>query len=109
MNINLVLEIVRIVLYVIIGFVAWYFKTNQKLQDKVTGVIDEAEYMYQDVAKAGGQKHEFAVDALYGYVPAPLKVIISRDMVSTIVDNAFDAIESYAKQQLDKVVDKKIK
>ena len=109
MDTKLVLEIVRIALYVVIGFIAWYFKTNKKLQDKATAVINEAEYTYKDIAKSGGQKHQFSIDALYNYIPAPLKVIITKDMVANIVDNAFDSVELYAKQQLDKVVDKHTK
>ena len=109
MDTKLVIDILQIVVYLILGFATWYCQTNKKLQSKVTNIINEAEKEYADVAKSGGQKHQYVIDKLYTYIPAPLRLIVSKDMVSSIVDNAFSQIESYAKQQLDKVVDENIK
>lgn len=107
MDTKLIIDILQIVIYLILGFATWYFQTNKKLQSKVTDYINEAEKEYADVTKSGGQKHQYVIDKLYAYIPAPLRLIVNKDMVSTIVDNAFGQIESYAKKQLDKVVDKK--
>ena len=38
-----------------------------------------------------------------------MRPIFTKDMVSGIVDRAFDTIEQYGKMQLDKAVDKVIK
>ena len=38
-----------------------------------------------------------------------MRPIFTKDMVSDIVDRAFDTIEQYGKMQLDKAVDKVIK
>lgn len=99
-------SIIVTILMVIGGFLAEYFKTKQKLWDKVNGYIDKAEEAYKDVAKSGAQKHEYCIQVLHELVPAPLKLFITREMISEIVDKAFDAIASYAAKQLDKVVDK---
>ena len=41
-------------------------------------------------------------------MPAGLKPFFSHDLMEQIVQGAFDAIQSFAKKQLDKVVDKVI-
>lgn len=101
-----IMLIIRIALYVLIGGVALYFKYNEKLNKRVAGFIDEAEEIYKDVVKAGGKKHAYVVDALYSLIPAPLRLIFTKEMISGIVDRAFAEIENYAKKQLDKVLNK---
>ena len=59
--------------------------------------------MYKDTTKAGGLKHEYVVTQLYNLLPAPMRIFFTKDMMEQIVDNAFEAIESYAKKQLDKI------
>lgn len=101
-----IMVIIRIALYVLIGGAVLYFKYNEKLNKKVTSLIDEAEEVYKDVVKSGGQKHAYVVDALYHLVPAPLRPIFTKQMISGIVDRAFEEIENYTKKQLDKVLNK---
>jgi hypothetical protein len=101
-----ILEIVC--LFVIGGLMLWY-NTNAKLNERVSTYITEAEEVYKDTVKAGGMKHEYVVDKLYSLVPATMKGVFTREMISTIVDNAFTAIQAYAKQQLDRVVNENIK
>lgn len=102
-NVQMIMDILQIVLYVVLGGFALWYRTNAKLNEKVNTFINEAESAYKDTVKAGGMKHEYVVDRLYRLIPAPLKVLFSYDMVSQIVDKAFEGIEDYAKQQLDKI------
>lgn len=99
-------SIIVTILMVIGGFLAEYFKTKQKLWNKVNEYIDQAEEAYKDVTKAGREKYNAVTDALFKLVPVPLRVIITKEMIGNIVQKAFDAIASYASKQLDKVVDK---
>lgn len=108
MDIGLILEIVKYALLVLFGGLAIYYNTNAKLNKKVDEYIDKAEVKYNDATKAGGEKFEWVVTKLYGFVPAIMKPFITRDMVGAIVQGAFDSIESYGKQQLDKLSDKVI-
>ena len=108
-------EIIMTILAVLFGALSIYMKSNQKivetkneLQEKVNGYIDDAEELYSDVTKAGGVKREWVIDKLYNLVPAGLKPFFSHDLMEQIVQGAFDAIQSFAKKQLDKVVDKVI-
>lgn len=105
MNINWVQVIIDI-LMIVFGFFAWYFRTKTNLVEKAKEAINGAEKAYEDVAKAGSQKMEFATDFIYNYVPAPLKLFITKEVVSNIIQTAFDGMARFAEQQLDKLVNK---
>lgn len=108
MDLTTVISIIQILLYIILGGLALYFQANAKLKGTVSALISDAELEYKDTVKAGGLKHEYVVTVLYNMLPAYLKPIITKAMVSTIVDNAFTSIEAYTNQQLDKAVNKVI-
>lgn len=101
---DMIIAIIRILIYIVLGGLALYFKTNTTLKSFVNDYIAEAEEMYKDVTKAGGQKHEYVVTKLYELIPTYMKPFFPKELVSAIVQNAFDAIEAYAKQGLDKAV-----
>lgn len=106
MNWELILKILITVGLVILGGLSLYWKQNTKLQKQAGELIGEAENTFRDTAKAGGQKFEWVVDTLYNLLPAPVRILFPRSVISTIVQNTFDAIERYAKTQLDKIADK---
>lgn len=103
LDISLLLDIAITIGIVILGGLGAYFKTNKVLQEKCTTFIAEAEELYKDTTKNGGLKFAWVVDRLYGIIPAPLRVIITRKMLETMVQNTFDSIQCYAKLQLDKL------
>lgn len=106
MDATVIIEIVKIGAYVVLGGLALYCQSKSKLKEKATSLIAEAEEVYIDVTKAGGVKHQYVVDKLYELTPAYFKIIITKDVISNIVDNTFGAVEEYAKIRLDKVTDK---
>ena len=108
MNINLdaVLQLVVPLLTILLGAFSAYLKTNERLRNSSIKYIAEAEEIFKDVSKAGGQKFSWVVDTLYGIVPPPLRVIITKKFIEKIVQSTFDGIEAYAKIQLDKAIDK---
>ena len=101
MNMNTILMILQIVLYVILGGLAIWFKQNVKLRTKVAELINKAEELYTDTTKAGGQKFEWVVNTLYALLPKAMQVVIPRSMVETIVQNVFDQMKEFAKKTLD--------
>lgn len=107
---DMIINIVQIVVYVILGGLAVYFQTNTKLKSFVNDYIVRAEEYYKSATKAGGMKMEFVIDKLYELIPIYMKSFFPRELVQAIVQNAFDAVQDYAKQALDKaaefVVDK---
>lgn len=98
-------SIVMTVLMVIFGFLCSYIKTKTNLINKAGDFINKAEEDYKDTAKAGAYKFEAVVEWLFGLVPAPMKIFITRQMISEITQTAFDKMAEYATKQLDKVVD----
>jgi hypothetical protein len=107
MNIDLekLLELIIPLLTVIFGALSAYLRTNEKIMNSSIKYIAEAEEMYKDVSKAGGQKFTWVVDTLYNMVPRPLRVVITKKCVEKMVQSTFNGIEAYAKTQIDKAVD----
>jgi hypothetical protein len=101
-------DIIMTVLAIVFGGLSLYISGKKNVIDAVAGFIDEAEDIYKDSTKAGGEKFEWVVDRIMNIIPIALKPFISRDLVKAVVQKVFDIMESYAKKQLDKVVDKVI-
>ncbi len=113
------LEIIRLICFIILGGISIYLSSSVKAQKKAKEVettianiaakaviyIKEAEEDYKDLTNSGGTKFTQVVDKLYDLVPSALKMIVTREMIETIVQSTFDEIEEYAKLQLDKAVD----
>lgn len=106
MNTELLYTILVTIGTVGFGFLSAYLRTKSTLKDKVNEGIATAEEIYKDSTKAGGEKFEWVIDFLYQYIPSVLKPIFTRDMISNIIQSAFDEIQKYATQQLDKLVNK---
>lgn len=90
--------------YIVLGGVVAYYKGNATLQSKTAEVIKTAECNLKGVQR-GGERFEWAVDYLYGVVPAPLRTFISRSVIENMVQATFDNMAEFAKEQLDKAVD----
>ncbi len=102
-------DIVIPILTIIFGALSAYFRAHDKLRDRSIKYIVEAEELYKDSTKAGGQKFSWVVDALYELSPSPLRVIVTKKCIEKIVQNSFDTIEDYAKMQLDMAVERYLK
>ena len=108
MNTELIISVLQVAAYIIIGGMALYLQTKGNLKAKASVLIAEAEATYKDATKAGGEKFEWVVSSLYAIIPAVLKPLISRQMLESLVQSTFDAMQRYAKMQLDKFVDKAV-
>jgi hypothetical protein len=101
-----VMQLIVPILTIVLGALSAYLRTNERLRNSSIKYITEAEEMYKDVTKAGGQKFAWVVDTLYNLVPAPLKILVTKKCIEKIVQNTFDGIEAYAQTQLDKAIEK---
>lgn len=101
-----VIQLIVPILTILLGALSAYLRTNERLRNSSIRYIIEAEQMYKDVTKAGGQKFAWVVDTLYTLVPAPLKILVTKKCIEKIVQNTFDGIEAYAETQLDKAIEK---
>ncbi len=120
MNLEMILNVVQLVAYIVLGGLAIWFKTSEKAQKKAKEIqetlaelgaqaiilIKQAEEDYRDVTNAGGDKFNQVVEQLYSLVPNGLNKIIDREMISDLVQSTFDEIEEYVKLQLDKATEK---
>lgn len=108
MEFAVIMNILEILLYIILGGLALWFKTNSKLNNAVNGLIARAEEEFTGF-KQGNEKFQAVVNWLYELIPAFLKPFFPQKFIEALIQNAFEQSAAYAKQQLDKVVDKTIK
>ncbi len=104
MTIDAAIELMKWLALFTLGAASIYYQTNTKIGCYVAKLIDEAERVYEDTAKSGGEKFEWVVNALYGMVPALLKPFITRQVLESLVQGTFDAMQQYAATQINRVV-----
>ncbi len=104
MTIDAAIELLKWLALFTLGAASIYYQTNTKISYYVAKLIDEAEHVYKDAAKAGGEKFEWVVTALYGMVPAMLKPFITRQVLENLVQSTFDAMQQYATTQVGRLV-----
>ncbi len=90
----------------LLGYITSYIRTKSKLIQKAGDLINTAEENYKSVTHSGEEKFNAVVTWLYDMTPAPLKIFITKQIISEIVQKAFDKMQEFANKQLDKVVDK---
>lgn len=105
MEATVIISALEILLYIVLGGLAIWFKTNAKLNKAVNGLIDKAEEEFTGF-KQGNEKFQAVCKWLYDLIPTPLKPFFPKKFVETLIQNAFEQSASYAKKQLDKLVDK---
>lgn len=112
MEINQLLEFGKDLAVIIFGGLCIYIQCNKKIQEKIAEItgkalafIKEAESLYTET-KQGGEKMKWVVEQLFELVPSPVDRIITKDMIEDIVQGAFDEMEAYTKEQLDKLINK---
>ena len=91
--------------FCVLGYISSYLRTKSQLVQKAESLINKAEEDYKDVTKAGGQKFSEVVEAIYSWCPAPLRIFITKELISQVTQQVFDGMKKFADQQLDKVVD----
>lgn len=120
MNTQEILSLIQSLIMLGCGGLALYFKFSTKAQTKAKEIqeliaqitaqavvyIAEAEKDYKDTTQSGGKKFEQVVSKLYDLVPDALHGIITKEMISEIVQSTFDEIQEYVRLQLDEAVDK---
>ena len=76
-----VYDVIMLVLTILFGGLSLYLKTRKDLIDVAKERIVDAEMKYKDTTHANGEKFNWVVDTLYSYVPAPLKVIFTKELI----------------------------
>ena len=105
MEMTVIINVIEIVLYIILGGIAIWFKTNAKINKAVNGLIDKAEEEFIGFQQ-GNEKFQAVTNWIYEIIPSPLKPFFPKKFIEALIQNSFEQSASYAKKQLDKVVDK---
>lgn len=105
MELTVIMGVLEILLYIVLGGLTLWFKTNSKINKEVNGFIDKAEEEFTGF-KQGNEKFKAVVDWVYKLIPAPLKPFFPEKFIETLIQNAFEQSAAYAKKQLDNLVDK---
>ena len=100
-----VYEIIMTVIAVVFGFLSLYIKQKTKIYERAAEAIDMAEAAYTDV-KQGGMKMYYAVQYVASFIPAPLRVVFTDEVVQSMIQFVFDSMAQYATKQLDKLIEK---
>ena len=101
-TINIIINIGLALLLLVVVCVAFYFYILGKVYKEGADAINEAE---QD-DKEGKEKLDLAVSHIYDAIPAVLRPIITRTVITGIVQMLFDKIEAYARKQAKKYAGK---
>lgn len=107
-TITTILPIVEPIAIIVIGYIVTFISTRVNIANKISTVIAKTERKYEKTKKeyTSSEKLDYAVNLLYGYVPAFIKPFVSKDTLKSSIQLAFEEIEEYANIQLDKVVNK---
>ena len=103
MIIDAAIEMLKWLALFTLGAASIYYQTNTKISCYVAKLIDEAEHVYEDTSKSGGEKFEWVVNALYGMIPMLLKPFITRQVLENLVQSTFVAMEQYALTQIGRL------
>lgn len=98
MTLEIILTIVFAVLTIIGAVVSYYLYFKNKITAAINGEIDDAEID----GKVGEEKMAEVITQLKKLIPAILRPFITDEMLQTLVQAAFDKIESYAEKQAKK-------
>lgn len=101
----MVVEIVELILVIVLAAISQYVAVKKNLTSNITKMISEVEDKYADLSKVGLKKMNEAVDILYDkYVPVFFRPLITKDKIREEIQNTWEYVESYAKNQKDKYV-----
>lgn len=96
MNTTTIIAIIAIVAAVIMVCMLTYLyfknKTLDDIREDVYKLILRAEHMYME-SGTGKQKMKWVVSCARSHLPGWLKVIITEDMLTTLVQKWFDAVK----------------
>jgi len=93
-------HIIYTLILIVLGFLISYYKTNAKFRSFIATLINDA----QSLDKTGTEKKEWVVGQIYTILPAWLKPILTKTVLSMIVQGVFDSMKQYATKLTDKAI-----
>ncbi len=105
-NADTIIQVGAWALSVLFAFLTSYYRSSKTLQGLVARAINDAESAFSGTSKKGEQKFQYALTLLYDKVPVALRPIITKQVLSDMLQKGFNELSSFATQQLDAAVDK---
>lgn len=103
MNWNLIINIAAGVALILGAFLIEYFKTSSVFRGFIAQLIEDAEWVFLEVEKAGKAKMDWVIAKLYGYIPTVLKPLFPETKLREIVQMVFDKVKGYADLQVERL------
>lgn len=98
MNLYDVVGILAVILWAAFLIVSLYYKAKGNAVGLIAQLIALAE---QEVGKTGPEKMDMVVDALYDYIPAAFRTILTREILREIAQGVFNWMRRYAVEYLE--------
>lgn len=100
--VNIIWAVVCAIIGIVAQFISAYLKAKGAVTEEAAHQIAVAEEAFSTVEHAGKQKMELCIDALYGLIPAQVRIFFTREMIGQIVQRVFDNVEKYKDAWIDK-------
>ena len=97
-NFEMIFSIVMGVLTIVGGCLSFYYNVKSKILDAANNAINTAE----DSDKVKEEKMALAISEVKKLIPAPARLLFTDNVLKTIIQKAFDGIETYAEKQAKK-------
>lgn len=106
MEMDQIIEIIKWVVIIGLGALSYYLKTYTNVSKKVANLIAEAEEMYKEYTKAGEDKMAWCIAQLNTFIPKPLKIVLTDEVLRLLIQNVFDSIQDYINVKKIELADK---
>ena len=100
--VNIIWAVVCAIIGIVAQFIYAYLKAKGVVTEEAAHQIAVAEEAFSTVEHAGKQKMELCIDALYGLIPAQVRIFFTREMIGQIVQKVFDQVEKYKDVWIEK-------
>lgn len=94
-------QIIYTVILVILGLLISYYKSSSKFKGFIATLVNDAE----SLEKTGEEKKTWVVNQIYAILPKWLRPILTKTVLSMVVQGVFDSMRQYAYKLLGKATD----
>ncbi len=93
-----IITIVVVLLVVALLMFSYYLYVKNQIMQRINGEVDSEE----GTDKENFEKMNACVDMLYSIVPVVLRPFITRSVITSLVQAAFDKMKSFAEKRAEK-------
>lgn len=94
-------RIIYTLILIVLGFLVSYYKANTKFRSFIATLVNDAE----SLDSTGSEKKAWVVSQIYAILPAWLKLVLTKTVLSMIVQSVFDSMKQYAVKLMDKATE----